>query len=90
MAWSQTHVNIQTESDEFNSKLEVTVEYLCPFHIPGVGRLFGTKDSSGNYVNRVVSTVVIEKEGHKSQNQELGIDYYSSRSESLYPIHNTH
>ena len=77
MAWSQTQVNIQTESDEFNSKLEVTVEYLCPFHIPGVGRLFGTKDSSGNYVNRVVSTVVIEKEGHKSQNQELGIDYYA-------------
>lgn len=75
-AWGATRVETARSSQDFNAELAVTVTYDAPYHVPGIGRLFGQRSSTGQFIQPISSTATIEQEGHKSDDQRLGIDYY--------------
>lgn len=74
-ALAATRVDLRSGED----KIEATVHYDVPLHIPGVGRLLGERPSSGAsyYVYRIESRVAITSETPKTPTRDIGIDYHS-------------
>ena len=60
-----------------DSDITVTVTYNFPFQTPGIGRLFGKKGVGGHYFFPITSSVTLQHDGPKNQEQRLGIAYAS-------------
>ena len=58
----------------WDSDIEVTIRYDCPFRIPGIGRIFGEESGDG-YVFRLTSKATLQNEGPQNDSQGLGIGY---------------
>jgi Flp pilus assembly protein TadG len=57
-----------------DSDISVTVEYRFRFNIPGIGKLIGEQDGDG-YSFPLRSTVTLQNEGPKNEQQDTGIGY---------------
>jgi pectate lyase len=60
---------------DWQTDMTVTVEYLFPFHIPGIGRLIGQQGSDGGYYFPLKSEATLQNEGPRNDSQTLGIGY---------------
>ncbi len=74
---AQEFLEVKTDGPppQWNSDITVTVKYRFPFHIPGIGRLFGTQGADGGFYFDLESQATLQNEGPQNAQQTLGIGY---------------
>ena len=59
----------------WDSEIVVLVTYDYPFRLPGIGRLLGSRDSTGNFVFPIRSRAALSNDAPQNSRQHLGIGY---------------
>ena len=74
-AQNAVKVNLGEPPKSWNQPIKATVTYEFPFHVPGIGRLFGQPRPGGAYVLPLKTTVTLTNQAPQNETQDLGIGY---------------